>query len=557
MPDVIDYLDLTDQARLTVHKLPDLIFGSRVRILVVVDTRISITTADGFGVARVIRLLRETSIGCTSFRVDIARRSVAPFVDNGTVGPEEARFEGFRFDSELNNAPVLNRYDEVFLFGFKPGNDAGPDNNIENGVNAFPATDPELAVLTGWMNGGGGVFATGDHDYLGASMCYRIPRVGTMRRWTNAQGVPPIDGVTRLDTNQPVTAAQQAGTASIPNSVEGDAKPQPIEWVPERSYRIGFIRYTQPHQLLCHPTHGPIDVMPDHPHEGHCIEQADIDGTATLPFAGNAAEYPPDVSGDPHLPKIIAYGRVVPDPPFMHQKGDVNAKRFPMISAYDGHEVSVGRVVSDSTWHHWFDMNVLGLEGAASKTNWEKVSRYFLNVARWLDRPARIGGFCFWDVLISHYRYPGIEEYVAKDRFSEGAALKAHLVGLYGPCAVSETIIGTICVLHPKICTLVAERIIPKFPIDPDPCWSCPPFELLENAVLWGFVEGTRKLATELAERIDAGETKGLRIELAEIEKAAMNGARRALAEVSREIASSAAEVGDLFGGVVDQTPVG
>ena len=552
MPKVVDHLDLTDQARLTVHKLPDLIFRSRVRILVVVDTQISITTANDFGVARIIRLLRETSIGCTRFRVDIAVRGAAPFVDNGTVGPEEARFEGFRFDSELNDTPVLNRYDEVFLFGFMPGNDGGPDSNIE-GVNAFPATDAELAVLTDWMNGGGGVFATGDHDYLGASMCYRIPRVGTMRRWTNAQGVPPIGGVTRLDTNQPVTAAQQAGTASIPNNVETDAKPQPIEWVPERSYRTGFIRHTQPHQLLCHPKHGPIDVMPDHPHEGRCIERADIDGTATLPFAGNADEYPPDAGGDRHLPRIIAYGRVVPDPPFIHEKGDVNARRFPMISAYDGHKVSVGRVVSDSTWHHWFDMNVLGLEGAASTTNWEKVSRYYLNVARWLDRPGRIGGFCLWEVLISHYRYPGIEEYAAKDRFTVGAALKAHLVGLYGPCTVSEWIVKTICDLHPKICTLVAERIIPKFPIDPDPCWSCPPFELLENAVLWGFVEGTRDLATDLAERINAGETKGLRIELADIEAAAMNGARRALAEVSREIASSAAEIGDLFGGPVDR----
>ena len=32
-------------------------------------------------------------------------------------------------------------------------------------------TDGELKVLAEWMDAGGGVFATGDHAYLGASMC--------------------------------------------------------------------------------------------------------------------------------------------------------------------------------------------------------------------------------------------------------------------------------------------------------------------------------------------------------------------------------------------------
>jgi hypothetical protein len=552
---VNDFLDLSDQARITVHDLPELIFGSRVRILVVVDTNISITASNGFGVARVVRLLRETAVGCTRFRVDIASRSGGGFVDNGTVGPEQARYQGFRFDSQADGSPVINRYDELFLFGFKPGNDAGPDSNIENGANAFPATDGELAVLTTWMNDGGGVFATGDHDYLGASMCYRIPRVGTMRRWTNAQGVPPIDGVTRLDTNQPVTAGQLAGTASIPNNVESDAKPQPLEWVPERSYRVGLIRYTQPHPLLCHPALGPIDVMPDHPHEGYCIEQADIDGTRTLPFAGGADEYPPDGSGDRHLPRVVGYGRVVPDPPFIHQKGDVDPQAIPMISAYDGHATGVGRVVTDSTWHHWFDMNISGLEAAADPANWDKVSRYFVNVARWLDRPGRIRRVCWWDVLVSHYRYPGIEEYGLKDRASLGAALRGHLVAIHGACTVSEWVVDFLCRSHPSLCKLVEVELFPKFPVRPEPCLSCPPFELIENVVLGGFVEGTRKLAGRLRDQIDAGKLDGVRLEVAEIEKAAEAGARRALLELSKDIAGSAAKVGRVFEQVAQERP--
>ena len=72
---------------------------------------------------------------------------------------------------------ILEQYHEVFLFGFAPDNSGGSDSNIS--AHPWYTTDNELKVLEDWMNRGGGVFATGDHDYLGASMCHRIPRVGT------------------------------------------------------------------------------------------------------------------------------------------------------------------------------------------------------------------------------------------------------------------------------------------------------------------------------------------------------------------------------------------
>jgi hypothetical protein len=61
-----------------------------IKILVVVDGGISLTEdALGFGVARVVRLLRESSIGCTRFEVDTARR------DGDGGGPT---YPNFRFD---------------------------------------------------------------------------------------------------------------------------------------------------------------------------------------------------------------------------------------------------------------------------------------------------------------------------------------------------------------------------------------------------------------------------------------------------------------------------
>ena len=37
-----------------------------------------------------------------------------------------------------------------------------------------------------------------------------------------------------------------------------------------------------------------------------------------------------------------------------------------MISAYNGHTVDVGRVLADSTWHHWFDINITGVAAPPS-----------------------------------------------------------------------------------------------------------------------------------------------------------------------------------------------
>ena len=46
-----------------------------LKILVVVDGSISLTEApSGFGVGRIVRLLRESHVGCTYFSVDTARR---------------------------------------------------------------------------------------------------------------------------------------------------------------------------------------------------------------------------------------------------------------------------------------------------------------------------------------------------------------------------------------------------------------------------------------------------------------------------------------------------
>ena len=94
------------------------------------------------------------------------------------------------------------------MLGFAPVNHAGPDANIDS--HPLVMGDAEKAAIDGWMDQGGGVFATGDHDYLGATMCQRIARVGAMRKWTNADGVPPISDISkRMSVSETLWSARR------------------------------------------------------------------------------------------------------------------------------------------------------------------------------------------------------------------------------------------------------------------------------------------------------------------------------------------------------------
>lgn len=135
----------------------------------------------------------------------LAWRSALPPSVDPDQAPQEPTYEVFRFDRKEpgRRHRHIDRFDVIRCFGLESGIDNGPDSDIDLPEKLLAAAS-ELAALTRWMNDRqGGIFATGDHDCLGASMCSRIVRVGTMRLWTNARGVPPLEGEDRIDTNRP------------------------------------------------------------------------------------------------------------------------------------------------------------------------------------------------------------------------------------------------------------------------------------------------------------------------------------------------------------------
>lgn len=520
------------------------------RILIVVDAGISLDPgANAFGVERVIRLLRESTVGCTHFHVDVAVHSTAPFTIVASPLGASAKYVGFRFDSLLpSGSRVIDAYDQIWCFGA-----------------SGPATqDDELAALVTWMNDGGGIFATGDHSTLGEGLCSRIPRIGTMRAWTIAQGVPPGSGTARVDTNRPFNAAEMAGMEEIEFERQSDSLPQPIDWVTWLSHtHFPWHIHRRPHPVLCHPSLGPINVMPDHPHEGVVFDhvaQPDV-GLApislgnTYNFSGVTGEEYPTVGAVRPLPMVIAYGRTLADPPLWHEKGDSPAKRFAMISVYDGHRAGLGRVATDSTWHHWMNINITNLE-AAGGDNWEKIKRYFLNLALWLA-PARISRWCLHTYVIeSFFSYPGIAEFSPKaSRLELGVSFRNYLLKWYGPCWVTQFVLDRFDVISTRFRELWIERYLRepivggRLPPRPDPCLSCPSPDVFEVLVLGGIVQSVsaelfgnglfeqnvqriRELKPETVEKLmDTGARAGLE-EAAKLFDASLDQSRKLFAEL-------------------------
>jgi hypothetical protein len=402
-----------------------------LRVLFVLDGRINTSTNPGsFGLGFVLETLTDPAYSWWArFAVDVVRRDDGH--DRNCMPDEDTYFNLQQLPFEKAKFSFtaagfsLDAYDQVWFFGDYPANQ---DNPID-----YPAYhslgDVELRLIAEWMERGGGVFATGDHENLGASMCSRLPRVRTMRRWTEAQGVPPQHGPYRNETLQGIETPEAIATGDDPR--EGDTDAQPIEPVyVSRSTSI-LARPHFPHSLLSAPDGGVIHRFPDHMHEGEVVDDGEVELDLPLdipgydgleyPFAsivvgGGAAVAAAAVPGVPRYrptPRVVAYGSTtIPKPlqpvgtlaRYVVPPGTLAGKRFPLLGAYDGDAVGIGRVVVDSTWHHWFTFNLHGFHDDADPAEYELMQAYYRNVGLWLATPAQRQTMlvaAIWGIVVS------------------------------------------------------------------------------------------------------------------------------------------------------------
>lgn len=251
-------------------------------------------------------------------------------------GPAGTDLTGFRFTTT-----DLAAYDQVWLLTTGGAPDLAPG---------------ELTALWAFMQGGGGLFATGDGDAL----FRRIPRVRGMRNWSrpSGAGAPP---------NSPVVVKP----AQFPVGWPSLGRPE-----------------TAPHPVMC-GRDGPITVLPQPSTRGRGEPATTIDLTAPIEVEGTMVEEFPAGAA----PTVIAVGA--------GPEGD----DFTLVSAYDGHRAGVGRIVVDATGHHLFATIVEQLvrphdavravisangtpsvEQVSLADHWRQIKDYFQNIAIWLGR---------------------------------------------------------------------------------------------------------------------------------------------------------------------------
>jgi hypothetical protein len=524
---MIDYTDyhhtILPEAFSDDERIFEVLFPRRptVKILVVVDT--SVNLSGGFGIGKAVSLIRDNVDGYVRFEVDQADLGVqgATLVVNNAPAPTQAKYANFRFSSVHNGQPVINDYDQVWCFGFAPGNNPdGTDADIEN--SPYESTNEDMAVLTEWMNNGGGVFATGDHHYLGAAMCYKIPRVRKMRRWTIAEGVPPIGGPDRFDTHRPSALNQDPAFQNPPAQIPGDAQeddvPQPVEW---KRYSVfsPFIleRRYRPHPVLCGGDLGVIDVFPDHAHEGWLYEDDDVDLNATYDFNDVSGSDFPEISGTRPRPEIIGWANTLGDPPYNHAKGATPTRRFGLVGVYDGDPISYGRVVVDSTWHHWMDLNINDLDAETPDTEFQKIARYFRNVAVWLSRKNQRAQMLSYAAFWTSITAVNFEEVnIGRPLFPRGGSGIDVIGRVASDCLVRDWID---IFIPPRF-----RRPFPDRPPLPDPCLSCPPIDFFRETIANGVLREMAVIRDDVVARPEKEARKAFAEIDLQLEKATKQG---------------------------------
>lgn len=219
------------------------------------------------------------------------------------------------------------------------------------------------------------------------------------------------NNIKQVSRNWPPNSAKSAdilqkdlsGNFSFAN--QSDDIPQPLKLIPFPS------EPTRHHPLFdIQGTGGSIlQHFSGHMHEGEtlwCGGAKDsvpwtIDDALTFE-GGKVIEYPVR-DGHQEQPRIITMGTVIPDHTtpvepnklcesgFRPEPSKTEAKHINTLSAYDGQKVGVGRVLTDSSFHHVLDLNLLGDPCATGhKTRGfqnaflSDMEAFFMNCVAWL-----------------------------------------------------------------------------------------------------------------------------------------------------------------------------
>jgi hypothetical protein len=286
------------------------------------------------------------------------------------------------------------------------------------------------------------------------------------------------------------------------------------------------------------------------------LDTPDIDmAQALLPFGAFASEreFPASRTWVPAEPMAIAWAHVlgnhlsgrdltynpesgtgVASVDDFAYKGDASEKRFPVIGAYDGDGAGVGRVIVDSTWHHWLSLNVTGrpefilefehgreyppgmmlappidprkelgfLATSVGRAAYRKIQNYWINVALWL-MPRRKRAQCMAPSIILNalLLYPMFEGLNPRSQLHElGRSLRFSLHTYVGPVLAWDLLLD----LLPESDRVHQLFRQPRRIVDDGPtAFTDPPPEVFETYLLGGVARELLQLLYDDAREAD------------------------------------------------------
>lgn len=284
-------------------------------------------------------------------------------------------------------------FDQIWLFGLHQVNKESFTLGVNGGGPDSELDADEISCLRKWMDRGGGVLITGDHASLepldsltpdpnapcpdtfrldpenkkqtrflglGRALGRCVPRAGEMRDWEG----PPTASREASNNTQTMTFTPSSGNFEDERLFQRDHIPQQLILQPfdEKGQPA---RFGQPHPLFLYSQDRTIQFFPDHLHEGAVaipnIDDEDLWGEKTKAFRPE--------------PRVVAFGL---------DKRD--GRKLDLIATYDGDAIGVGRIVADSTWHHYFNVNLHRFTHPARKNSAaDQIGQFYGNLAVWLS----------------------------------------------------------------------------------------------------------------------------------------------------------------------------
>ena len=346
-------------------------------------------------------------------------------------------------DQKLDKVFARARFDEIWFFGMHQKNKSPYTLEFPKGGGPQSELDSaEVQLLEALMtteNGhpGIGVLMAGDHanpppdivlptsstylcpeqmDHetflsLGRAIGYKVPRAGLMRKW---QGPPTHCCEDSFNTQVFPEGQNPEGPA-----FQSDPNPQCLDL--QRFDPDGTPNpQGQPHPLFIGRNGELIEVFPDHMHEGEVVIPTDLN-----------CEIWPCSSGFQPKPRLLAKGT---------DKRD--KRKLGVVAAYDGDAANRGRIVADSSWHHYFNVNLnLFPSNSPPGTVGDVIGQFYGNLVVWLA-PLAVRVEMARLMLTWVATHPLMAEEAGSGPLNTGRAAYQILLTVSSPCEINELLVA-------------------------------------------------------------------------------------------------------------------